>query len=105
VERAAAFLVGYLDRVRDDLPILLAVERARGGMRFDVLYESYRQHLSLLAGDARPDDPHVDVLVDVLLAPLSPHAYAYQRRRGLEHETICAAAAELARRVLAPSAG
>ena len=53
-ERAAAFLVGYLDRVRDDLPILLAVERARGGMRFDALYESYRRHLSLLAADARP---------------------------------------------------
>jgi AcrR family transcriptional regulator len=100
-ERAAAFLVAYLDRVRDDLPLLVAVERARAGMRFDALYESYRRHLLLLADEARPGDPHVDVLVDALLAPLSPTTYLYAVRRGLSHAAICAGAAELARRVLA----
>jgi AcrR family transcriptional regulator len=100
-ERAAAFLEAYVDRVRDDLPILLAVERARYGMRFDSLYESYRHHVALLVGECRPDDHQADVLVDALLAAvLSPQLYAYHVRRGLDHDAIRSGAGALARRLL-----
>jgi len=45
--------------------------------------------------------PHPDPLVDVLLAPLAPDVYAYQRReRGTRPERIVAALTALADSVL-----
>jgi hypothetical protein len=83
--------------------VLRAAEQARQGRRHDALYESYRQHGLMLVREARPDEPdgaETEYIVDCLLGALSPELYAAQRRRGLEHEQIRAAAGALTRRLL-----
>ena len=100
VARMAAFLEAYVDHIEANLPIMLAADRARHGVRFGALYEGYRQHATLLARAARPGDPLADHLADALLAPASPRLYAYQRRRGLTHEQIRTTARTVAHRLL-----
>jgi AcrR family transcriptional regulator len=99
-ERCAAFLAAYVDHIEAHLPVLLAADKARHGVRFDGLYEAYRHHVGMLARAARPDDPTFEPLIDALLAPLSPRLYAYQRRRGLTHAQIRQGVETLAHRLL-----
>jgi AcrR family transcriptional regulator len=103
VDRLAAFMQAYIDHVGENLAVMRAGEQARQGRRYDGLYESYRQHGLMLAREARPDEPdgaETEYVVDCLLGALSPELYAAQRRRGLEHAEIRAAAGALARRLL-----
>jgi hypothetical protein len=66
-------------------------------------YGFWRAHVRALlaAHDDRPAQAGpLDALVDVLLAPLAPELYQYQRRRGRSVEEITAALSQLAHAVL-----
>jgi hypothetical protein len=89
------------DAARNRRRVLEAAERlfARHGA-----YGFWRAHvLALLAEGGRgQDEGRLDALVDVLLAPLAPELYQYQRQQwGRSVEEITAALTDLARAVLA----
>ena len=75
-DRLAAFyaaMVGLLDR-----HLHLALGAEVGTARFATgAYGFWRLHVRALLREARI--PHVDALVDALLAPLAPEVYRYQR--------------------------
>jgi AcrR family transcriptional regulator len=99
-ERLVAFVGALVDHMGAHLPILLDIDRARRGVRYDAVYEAYRLHATILLREALPDDPLAEPIVDALLAPASPLLYAYQRGRGLTHAEIRATAQTVARRLL-----
>ena len=99
-ERLVAFVGALVDHIDANLPVLLAVDRARRGGRYDVVYEAYRLHATVLVREALPDDAQAEHVVDAILAPAAPLLYAYQRRRGMTHEEIRAAAQTVTRRLL-----
>jgi AcrR family transcriptional regulator len=79
-ERLAAFYAAMLEVLRRHAPLVLGTEvgqerYATGAYRF------WRAHLRLLAREAGRRD--VDVLADVLLAPLAPDLFLELRRAGV----------------------
>lgn len=98
-DRLAAFYAAMVDLLEAQLNLLLGAEAGRA--RFTVgAYGFWRAHVHMLLTDAAVPDP--DALVDVLLAPLAPDVYEYQRhQRGHTPTQITAALNRLARQVLA----
>jgi AcrR family transcriptional regulator len=97
-DRLAAFYAAMVELLEDHAHLVLGAETGRS--RFEVgAYGFWRAHVrSLLAAAGTPEP---DALVDVLLAPLDPELYAYQRRdRGLAPAQITVALTHLAHAVL-----
>ena len=96
-DRLAAFyaaLVGLLER---HLNLILGAES--GSARLQVgAYGFWRAHVHALLREA--DVSHREQLVDMLLAPLDPEVYRFQRQRGSSERQIAAALGLLGRRVL-----
>ncbi|MEV4114272.1 helix-turn-helix domain-containing protein [Nonomuraea sp. NPDC049695] len=92
-ERLAAFYVAMVRLLEDHRHLVLGSEVGRS--RFETgAYGFWRAHVRALLVAARTPDP--DALVDVLLAPLAPEVYGYQRSvLGLTPEQITRALAEL----------
>ncbi|GAA0938637.1 helix-turn-helix domain-containing protein [Nonomuraea longicatena] len=92
-ERLAAFYAAFADLLDDHVDLVLGTEV--GHSRFTTgAYGFWRAHVRSLVVASGASDP--DALVDVLLAPLAPDVYAYQRReRGLPKERVVAALAGL----------
>lgn len=99
-ERLAAFYAAMVELLEDHAHLVLGAETGRS--RFEVgAYGFWRAHVRSLVSAAGVPEP--EALVDVLLAPLAPEVYTYQRRdRGLTPAQITAALSRLAR-VLAPA--
>ncbi|WP_157248963.1 TetR/AcrR family transcriptional regulator [Nonomuraea typhae] len=96
-ERLGAFYAAMADLLEDHAHLVLGTEV--GGKRFETgAYGFWRVHvLSLLVAAGTPD---ADALVDVLLAPLAPDVYTFQRReRGLSKEQVVEALIRLTRTV------
>jgi AcrR family transcriptional regulator len=102
-ERLAAFYAAMVGLLEDHVHLALGAETGR--RRFATgAYGFWRAHVrALLAEGGRgQDEGRLDALVDVLLAPLAPELYQYQRQqRGRSVEEITAALTDLARAVLA----
>jgi len=101
-ERAAAFLAALAGHVEENLDLFLLAEAGLAGARFHTgPYAFHRLHLALLVAEARPD-LDADGVADALLAPLSAELVAHQRRDlGWPVDRVRAAAATMARGVLA----
>jgi AcrR family transcriptional regulator len=102
-ERLAAFYAAMVRLLEGHVHLALGAETGR--RRFATgAYGFWRAHVrALLAEGGRgQDEGRLDALVDVLLAPLAPELYQYQRQqRGRSVEEITAALTDLARAVLA----
>lgn len=95
VERLTAFYDAMLDLLNDHVHLVLGTEV--GASRFATgAYGFWRAHVRSLL-ESFPDP---DALVDVLLAPLAPDVFQYQRERGLDLERQRSALARLAAGVL-----
>ncbi|GAA1636416.1 TetR/AcrR family transcriptional regulator [Catellatospora bangladeshensis] len=97
--RLAAFYEAMLGLLEQHVHLALGAELGRS--RYETgAYGFWRAHVHSLLVAADVPDP--DVLADVLLAPLAPELYLYQREtRGWEREQIARSLALLAGRVLA----
>jgi hypothetical protein len=84
----------------------LALGAETGRRRFTTgAYGFWHAHVQALVrarydGDPVEDPGRLDALVEVLLAPLAPELYDYQRRRGRTATEVTAALTELAQAVL-----
>ncbi|MCA1655893.1 MAG: TetR/AcrR family transcriptional regulator [Pseudonocardiaceae bacterium] len=99
-ERLAAFYSAMLGLLDQHVHLALGTEVGRS--RFATgAYGFWRAHVrSLLAGHPDPD-----AMVDVLLAPLAPEVFQYQRSLGVDLERQRAALASLAAEVLTERGG
>jgi AcrR family transcriptional regulator len=108
-ERLAAFYAAMVELLERHIHLALGAEQ--GARRFATgAYGFWRAHVhALLATSERgpaqeagtAEGARLDALVDVLLAPLAPELYAYQReQRHRSPAEITAALTELARAVL-----
>lgn len=100
--RLAAFYAAMVELLESHAHLVLGAETGRS--RFTTgAYGFWRVHVRSLLVAAGVPDP--DALVEVVLAPLAPEVYTFQREgRGLDPERITAALGELARRLLAEHA-
>jgi AcrR family transcriptional regulator len=98
-DRLAAFFEAMIGLLDDHLHLALGAET--GGARFATgAYQFWRAHVRHLLREARAGEP--DAMVDILLAPLAPELYRFQRYElGIGQEQIRAALGLLARRVVA----
>jgi AcrR family transcriptional regulator len=95
--RLAAFYSAMIDLL--DQHLHLALHGETGPTRFTTgAYGFWRAHIRSLLTAAALSKP--DALVDILLAPLAPELYQFQRSRGLTPRQIKAALAQLAERTL-----
>jgi len=94
-ERLAAFYAAMERLLEDHSHLVLGSEVGRS--RFETgAYGFWRAHVRTLLSAAGTPGP--DALVEVLLAPLAPEVYGYQRRvLGLSPEQIARALARLTR--------
>ncbi|WP_327104475.1 TetR/AcrR family transcriptional regulator [Nonomuraea glycinis] len=94
-ERLAAFYAAMVRLLEDHSHLVLGSEVGRS--RFETgAYGFWRAHVRTLLSAAGTPGP--DALVEVLLAPLAPEVYGYQRRvLGLSPEQIARALARLTR--------
>lgn len=101
-ERLAAFFEAMVGLLDDHLHLALGAET--GDARFATgAYQFWRAHVLHLLREARVGEP--DAMVDILLAPLAPELYRFQRyKRGIDQEQIAAALGRLARQVAASGA-
>ncbi|MEU6040844.1 helix-turn-helix domain-containing protein [Actinomadura sp. NPDC047616] len=101
-ERLAAFYAAMVRLLEDHRHLVLGAEVGRS--RFEAgAYGFWRAHVRALLAAAATPDP--DALIDVLLAPLAPEVYGYQREiLGLTPEQITTALTRLTR-TLGPGAG
>ncbi|TDC90085.1 TetR/AcrR family transcriptional regulator [Nonomuraea deserti] len=92
-ERLAAFYAAMVDLLEDHSHLVLGSEVGRS--RFETgAYGFWRAHVRALLAAAGTRGP--DALVDVLLAPLAPEVYGYQRTvLGLAPERITEALTRL----------
>lgn len=97
-ERLAAFYAAMLDLLERHGHLVLGTEV--GSSRFATgAYGFWRAHVRALVVAAGRPDP--DALVDVLLAPLAPDVFRYQREnRGLSTERLSRALTQLAETTL-----
>jgi AcrR family transcriptional regulator len=98
-DRVAAFYAAMIDLLEQHLHLALGAETGRARFRTGA-YGFWRVHVRTLLVEA--EIPDVDTMTDVLLAPLAPELYRYQRHdRRLPAGRITEALTELARRVFA----
>lgn len=97
-DRLTAFYVAMVDLLETHGHLALATEV--GSSRYATgAYGFWRTHVRALAHEAGASDP--DALTDVLLAPLAPDLYRYQREKlGHEPARISSALGGLAHAVL-----
>ncbi|MDP9866300.1 MULTISPECIES: TetR/AcrR family transcriptional regulator [Streptosporangium] len=97
-ERLAAFYAAMVELLEAHAHLVLGTETGRS--RFATgAYGFWRLHVRSLLASAGAPDP--DTLVEVVLAPLAPEVYTYQRtERDLSPGRIAAALGELAHRLL-----
>lgn len=100
-ERLAAFYLAMLDLLEHHLPLALGAET--GKARFTTgAYGFWRGHVRVLLVDGGAEDP--DALIDLVLGPLAPELYRFQRfELGIPAERIAQSLSRLARRLLAPA--
>jgi AcrR family transcriptional regulator len=84
-ERLAAFYRAMVDLLERHLHLVLGAETGRARFRTGV-YGFWRKHVEVLVRAAGVDAPAS--VVDVLMAPLAPELYEYQRALGLEPDDI-----------------
>jgi AcrR family transcriptional regulator len=97
-QRLAAFYSAMADLLERHLHLALGAETGRARFRTGA-YRFWRAHVRALLVDAQLVDP--DPTVDLLLAPLAPELYEFQRHQlGLGQAQITAALASLATRLL-----
>ncbi|MFC0431811.1 TetR/AcrR family transcriptional regulator [Kutzneria buriramensis] len=96
-ERLAAFLAALADLLERHLHLALGAET--GHARYTTgAYALWRSHVRLLLAEAGAEDP--DTLCDMVLAPLAPEVYWFQRHtRGHSAEQITAALRLMASRL------
>ncbi|MEU9007527.1 TetR/AcrR family transcriptional regulator, partial [Streptomyces sp. NPDC048551] len=94
----AAFYAAALEHLERHLPLVLGIRP--GPDRFcRGTYRNWRAHVRGLLLAAGAEDP--DVTVDLLLSPLAPEVYQFQRHTlGLTPERIAEALGRLARGIL-----
>src|SRR5215467_1393930 len=104
-ERLAAFYAAMVELLERHVHLALGAETGR--RRFATgAYGFWRAHVrALLAGGGEGgglagDPGRLDALAEVLLAPLAPELYQYQRQRGRSVMEITAALTELAQAIL-----
>lgn len=97
--RLAAFYGAMVELLEQHVHLMLGAETAQE--RFAVgAYGFWRVHVRALLLDKEIDD---DAMIDVLLAPINPDVYEYQRRtRDLRPDQISTALARLAHALLGP---
>jgi AcrR family transcriptional regulator len=97
-DRLAAFYAAMVWLLEQHVHLVLGAEV--GQSRFATgAYGFWRAHVRALLVQAATPDP--DALVDILLAPLAPDVYTYQRQdRGLTPQQLTSALSRLARQVL-----
>ncbi len=97
-DRLAAFYLAAIDLLEQHLPLALGAET--GPARFTSgAYGFWRVHVRALLVEGGVPDP--DAHIDLLLAPLAPELYDFQRNRmGLSSLRIAACVADLARRIM-----
>jgi AcrR family transcriptional regulator len=96
--RLAAFYTAMVDLLDRHLHLALGVETGRSRLTTGA-YQFWRAHVRGLVRQARAGDP--DTLADVLLAPLAPEVYRYQRDdAGLSKTRIARSLALLADHLL-----
>lgn len=97
-DRLAAFFEAMIGLLDDHLHLALGAET--GAARFATgAYQFWRAHVRHLLREGRIGEP--DAMVDILLAPLAPELYRFQRYvLGIGQEQIKAALGLLARRVV-----
>ncbi|MER7760204.1 helix-turn-helix domain-containing protein [Streptomyces sp. NPDC097619] len=96
-ERLAAFYAASAELLERHLPLALGAEGGAGRFRSGA-YRFWRAHVRSLLLDAGCEDP--DASVDLLLSPLAPEVYQYQRHRlGLDQQRIVRGLTLLADRV------
>ncbi|MBN6041593.1 TetR/AcrR family transcriptional regulator [Amycolatopsis sp. 195334CR] len=97
-ERLAAFYAAMLDLLAAHGHLVLGSEI--GHQRFGTgAYGFWRAHVHALLTEAGQRDP--DGMVDVVLAPLAPELFRYQRERGVDLDRLKRNLRELALRTLA----
>lgn len=99
-QRLAAFYAAMLDLLEQHLPLALSAET--GSARFDTgAYGFWRIHVRTLLAEIGTVD--VDATVDILLAPLAPELYQFQRHNlGIDQKQLTDALTALADRMLNP---
>lgn len=99
-QRLAAFYAAMLDLLEQHLPLALGAET--GSARFDNgAYGFWRIHVRILLTEIGTVDP--DTTVDILLAPLAPELYRFQRRHlGIDQQRLRDALTTLADKMLDP---
>jgi AcrR family transcriptional regulator len=96
--RLAAFYAAMVDLLDRHLHLALGVETGRSRLATGA-YQFWRAHVRALVRQADVGDP--DALADILLAPLAPDVYRYQRDdTGLSKSRIAQSLALLADRLL-----
>jgi AcrR family transcriptional regulator len=98
-ERLAAFYRAMADLLERHLHLVLGAETGRARFRTGV-YGFWRKHVEVLVRASRIDAPAA--AVDVLMAPLAPELYEYQRGLGLTTAEIADGLTWLATRTLVP---
>lgn len=100
-DRIRAFLAALVDRVADQLDIMVVLELGAPKARFDGPYRVHHTHLSGLLAAVRPD-ADARFLADALLAPINAHLIRHQRDvRGLPLQAVKTGVDDLARAVIA----
>jgi AcrR family transcriptional regulator len=98
-DRLAAFAEALARLLEDHLHLALGAET--GALRYRTgAYRFWRTHVRLLLTEAHVPDP--DALADMVLAPLDPEVYRFQRHElGMPAERLTAALTWLVRRLAA----
>ena len=96
-DRLAAFLAAMVELLENHLYLVLGAET--GTIRFGTgAYRLWRTHVRILLTDSGVPDP--ETLADMVLAPLDPEVYRFQRHQlGLPPERITESLTWLARRL------
>jgi AcrR family transcriptional regulator len=98
--RLAAFYEAMVDLLDKHLHLHLGAEIGRSRLETGA-YQFWRAHVRALVRDADMGDPNI--LADMLMAPLAPELYQFQRDRlGLSKKDIIGSLVLLAGRVLGP---
>jgi AcrR family transcriptional regulator len=98
--RLAAFYEAMIDLLDRHLHLHLGAEIGRSRLRTGA-YQFWRTHVRALVREADTGDPNT--LADILMAPLAPEVYQFQRDQiGLSKKEIVDSLALLAGRVLGP---
>lgn len=96
-ERLSAFYTAMIDLLEQHLHLALGAETGRARFRTGA-YGFWRAHIRTLLADER------EAAIDLLLAPLAPELYQFQRYdRGLSQTDVVASLHELAARFLSES--